>query len=91
MEKITPGHSVYRVYDTNKNEVLKTGDRLEAFEKGLQILFSEGKVEIHQGPGLLCDWNLERNLDPEGGWHHDRIPLDLWYALKDDVKEKLKK
>lgn len=93
MERIieTPGFDVYRVYDKNKNLILKTGDKLEAYQKGLEVLFSTGKVDIHHGPGTFCIWDLEKNLDPEGGWHHDRIPLDLWYALKDDVKQKLKK
>lgn len=93
MEKLVeyPGFDVYRVYDKNKKLVLTTGERLEAYQKGLEILFSEGKVDIHHGPGTFCIWDLDRNLDPEGGWHHDRIPLDLWYALKDDVKQKLKK
>ena len=80
----------YKVFNHNRDIILETEDKFEALTKGLEILFSERRVKIDHGPGLLWDFDIEKSLDPKGEYHNDKIPPFFWETLDDETREKLK-
>jgi hypothetical protein len=80
----------YHLYDINNNFAISSEIETPTLDKAIELLLRDGKVKIYNGPGLLWDLDLEKGvIDPEGGYHHDKLPPNYVVTLDDETLKKL--